>query len=143
MPSKEAPSLPSFTKEQREILKLWVKAGGTCEFPGCNKYLLENEQLGHPVTIGDMAHIVGSKNTSKSPRGLSSLPISERNTESNLLLLYSEHHNEVIDKQQLVSFYPKEYLLNIKRIHEERIRTLTSLDESRQTAVISLMGSIR
>jgi len=126
-----------------EVLKLWVRAGGRCEFDGCNKYLLEDEFTGFPVRIADVAHIVGRKKSPRSPRGEDSLPIEERDKAENLILLCSEHHNKIVDKKELLQQFPKEVLLKYKRVHEERIRHVTSLGPERETAVICMVGNIR
>lgn len=139
-PSTQAPPVRT---DDPEVLKLWVRAGGRCEFDGCNKYLLEDEFTGFPVSIADIAHIVGRKRSPLSPRGKDSLPIKERNKAENLILLCSEHHHKVVDKKELLPQFPKEVLQKYKRIHEERIRHVTGLGPQRETAVICMVGDIR
>ena len=51
--SSEAPPLKI---SDPEVTKLWIRAGGRCEFDGCNEYLLEDEFTGIPVRIADIAH---------------------------------------------------------------------------------------
>jgi len=62
-----------------------------------------------------MCHVVGEKNSKSSPRGISKLPIENRNEYSNLLLLCAHHHEE-IDKSE--TYWPIELLHKIKADHE-------------------------
>jgi len=141
--SQSLTAVPPLKMNDPEVLKLWVRAGGRCEFDGCNKYLLEDEFTGFPVSIADVAHIIGRKKSPRSPRGEDSLSIEERNKAENLILLCSEHHNKIVDKKELLSEFPKEVLLKYKRVHEERIRYVTGLGPERETAVICMVGNIR
>lgn len=134
---------PPIKANDPEVLKLWVKAGGRCEFDGCNDYLLEDEFTGFLVNLADIAHIIGRKKSPLSPRGEDRLPIKDRNKAENLILLCSKHHNKIVDKKELLSEFPKEVLLKYKRTHEERIRYVTGLGPERETAVICMVGNIR
>lgn len=139
---KSLTEAPSLKQSDPEVGKLWVKAGGRCEFDGCNEYLLEDEFTGIPVRIADAAHVIGRKNSAKSPRGEDPLPVSERNKAENLMLLCPEHHR-MIDKRELLEQFTKEVLLKYKKVHESRVRHLTSLGPERETAVICMHGNIR
>lgn len=135
----EAPS-PSY--EDKRIL--WTRAGGRCEFPGCNEYLLEDRLTSHePLNLGEAAHIVGQKNTERSPRGKDPLPIEERSKVENLMLLCAKCHHKIIDNSKLIPEYPKEVLLEYKKKHEDRIRFLTGLIEESETVVVKMIGDIR
>jgi len=95
---------------------LWGRAAAKCSFPDCRKSLsVESED--EPETVGAMAHIVGE--SLEGPRGDSDLPLEERNSYSNLILLCS-HHHDLIDTQK--SLYSIEYLHQIKTDHEEWVR---------------------
>lgn len=59
---EKRPTIPEKIKRQ-----LWVKAGGRCEFRGCNKYLFEDEVTRQPKNISNIAHIVSW--TPTGPRG--------------------------------------------------------------------------
>ena len=127
--------------KEGEKIKLWVRSGGRCAF--CNKYLLEDTHFKiFEIPLGEMAHIVGWSQAERSPRGQSGLPIDERNTADNLVLLCPEHHN-IIDTPELLAKFTVERLLNQKEQHETRILHLTSLKEDDQTVVVRMYGSIR
>lgn len=138
---EEAPPINSHDPVR---LSLWVKAGGRCEFFGCNKYLLDDDFTGFKeINLADIAHIIGRSKNSKSPRGYDSLPINLRNNVENLMLLCAEHHNKVIDKKKLVKEFDKTRLLQYKKSHEERVKYLTSLGPESETVIIRTLGNIR
>jgi hypothetical protein len=123
-----------------ETLKLWVAAGGRCQYHGCNHYLLEDELTGFSLNLAERAHVVGATDASGSPRGRSDLPLAVRNEVANLLLLCRDHH-KLID--ELIDEHGVEGLAAMKHRHEERIRLLTGLDEEAETAVLRVVGGIR
>src|ERR1051326_7959906 len=73
---------PSRRIPERTKVLLAVRAGGRCEFDGCNNYLFE-----HPLTLqtgnfSQLAHIVAF--SPRGPRSRAPLPPKLLNTESNL-----------------------------------------------------------
>jgi hypothetical protein len=123
-----------------ERIKLWVRAGGRCEF--CNTYLLEDELTMLTLNLGELAHNVGRRKSARSPRGLHELPLDRRNLAENLLLLCAKHHKLIDDKVARGEFTVEE-LRRIKFRHEDRIRHLTGLVENDQTVIIRAIGDIR
>jgi hypothetical protein len=95
---------------------LWGRAAGRCSMSDCRKKLTfdKTEESGS-VTFGEMCHIVGEKNSSSSPRGISKLLEEDRNEYSNLILLCSNCH-KIIDKDEKKLFI--EILHKIKSDHE-------------------------
>lgn len=104
--------------DQKDIKLLWGKAASRCSMPDCRRPLVTESDVentpGH-VILGEMAHIVGEKESADSPRGISSLPLDERNRYPNLILLCPTHHTQ-IDKD--AEGWPIERLHVIKREHE-------------------------
>jgi hypothetical protein len=123
-----------------ERLKLWVRSGGRCAI--CNTYLLEDDFTGQVFNFGEMAHNVGRKQSSLSPRGLDPLPLTDRNKAENLLLLCEKHH-KLIDHKIKQSEYSVDDLLKIKHAHEDRIKYLTSMGPDQQTTILRVVGDIR
>lgn len=123
-----------------ERLKLWVRAGGRCEL--CNAYLLEDELTMLAVNLGQMAHNVGRKQSTASPRGTDPLPVEERNLAENLLLLCGAHHKVIDDKVNRGEFTVQQ-LRRIKYDHEEAIRYVTGLGKDAQTVILRVIGAIR
>lgn len=125
---------------QREKLRLWVKAGGRCTI--CKEYLLEAPNTAVEVPVGEAAHIVGREDTSRSPRGLDSLPKAERDLATNLMLACPNCHNE-IDKPEVAKFLDASYLRQKKVEHENEILHQTGLSSDQRTTVIRMIGDIR
>lgn len=118
-------------------LQLYVRAGGRCEFDGCNEYL-----LAHPLTqdegnFGQMGHIVAYK--VKGPRGLSDRPADINNVD-NLMLLCPPCHR-LVDKE-MPDQYDRETLEKFKQDHERRIFQLTGTKPDRKTTVVQLKSRI-
>ena len=118
-------------------LLLFVRAGGRCEFDGCNGYLLE-----HPLTLAEgnfaqVAHIVAFSRGG--PRGKKSFTSGYVNDIANLMLLCPQCH-------KLIDDHPDQYtvvaLEKYKEKHEERIYHVTGLGPDLKTSVVQLKARI-
>ncbi|RKT69534.1 hypothetical protein DFJ66_2767 [Saccharothrix variisporea] len=69
------------------------------------------------------------------------MPLEERNSAENLMLLCHDQHR-VIDHQSLWDVFDVETLRAMKRRHEERIRRLTGLDHDNRTTVLRVVGNL-
>lgn len=118
-------------------LLLYVRAGGRCEFDGCNEYVLSHQLTHKTINLGQMAHIVAF--SEKGPRGKTDDRPADINNVDNLMLLCHRCHKLVDDNPEL---YSRETLLNYKKAHEERIFWLTSASPDRQTSVVVLKSKI-
>jgi hypothetical protein len=123
---------------ERTKIAVWAAAAGRCTF--CNRLVLENEDLGEPVLIGELAHNVGWGK--ESPRGRSTLSSDQRREASNLLLLCRNCHKP-IDQGGVVGRYTVDVLARLKREHEQRIRRLTAIGADRQAFVVRVVGPVR
>lgn len=131
---------PKINQNDPVVLELWVRAGGRCEFHGCNRYLLQDELTTNKVKLANIAHIVAREKNG--PRGKDPLPFENRNEIDNLMLTCPTCH-KLIDNKKLVSKYPKELLLKYKRQHEDRVYYLTNFSPEYETVVIRMKGNIR
>lgn len=109
------------TITERDIKLLWGRAASRCAFPECPHELTMDSTAGDASAIGEMAHIVGEKKAAA--RGTSVLPLAQRNTYSNLILLCPTHHT-MIDKKENWGDYAVEVLHEMKDQHEARVREL-------------------
>ena len=50
-----------------ERLRVWVAAGGRCTI--CRRYLLDGPLSNRRLRVGELAHLVGQKDSPGSPRG--------------------------------------------------------------------------
>lgn len=112
--------------------KLWVKAGGRCEYPGCNVSLWEDSLTKKDMNKAYISHIVGV--SPNGPRGNALFSKKLELKFENLLLLCDECHNRI--DSVAVDEHPVDYLLKIKRDHEERIELLTSLKPEKRTYIL-------
>lgn len=108
----------------------------------CKKYLLEGELSSVEVPLGEGAHIVGQKDSAKSPRGKDPMHLDERDAVDNLMLACPGCHTE-IDKKMVEGLFDVELLQKMKRAHEADIKVQTGLLRSRRTAVVRMSGNIR
>ncbi len=120
------------------VFELWSKAGGRCEFRGCNKPLYEEGLTCAKVNLSNIAHIVAS--SPNGPRGDEERsPLLARNV-SNLMLMCKEHHNDILDKFK--DQYNEVELLEMKREHEARIKAATSILPEMKSKIITYSAPI-
>lgn len=117
---------------------LAVRAGGRCEFGGCNVFLFE-----HPLTLtagnfSQFAHIVAFN--VRGPRGQTGARPSDINSIENLMLLCPVCHKLVDDHPVQ---YPRELLEQSKSDHEDRIALLTGLAPNARTVVLNFKAPVR
>lgn len=125
--------------DDKTALKLWVRAGGRCSFPGCSEYLLRDNLTTDEIKHGHIAHIVAASENFL--RGDDPLPLSERSNIENLILVCQKHH-AVIDNPDYIDKYPKDLLLRFKQQHEALIYELTGCNPDRTSKVIRLKARI-
>lgn len=118
---------------------LWARAGGRCQYRGCNADLIGDLIAGRQDGIfGFIAHIVAD--IEGGPRGDSiRSPQLSRRLE-NLMLMCARHH-KLIDIEAITD-HPEPILLAMKADHEARIATVTGIDEDRASHVLRFAASI-
>ena len=124
----------------RERLLVWVRAGGTCVL--CKRYLLEGSLTGLPVSLGELAHIVGQQDSDRSPRGRHWLPRHKRDLAENVLLACETCHEE-IDDQLATGLLDVDALGRLKAQHEQRIRHVVTLPDDRRSLVLRMVAELR
>lgn len=112
---------------------LWGRAGGRCQFNGCNSPLWKNPVTQEPVNISQAAHIYAF--SSEGPRGNKGIPKDELNNFSNLLLTCHKCH-KTIDTKKDGGRYSVELLRNWKARHEARIERVTGIDPDHHSHVV-------
>ncbi len=128
------PQIPSDVK-----MELWSKAGGRCEFLGCNKPLWRDGLTFDQLNESNIAHIIAY--SPNGPRGddvLSEVLVTDI---SNLMLTCPEHH-KLIDTKKYVDKYTIENLQEMKKSHEDRIEAATSILPGNKSTVIKYSAKI-
>ncbi|MEV5902347.1 SAVED domain-containing protein [Streptomyces sp. NPDC052127] len=123
-----------------EKRRVWVRSGGRCAI--CNRDLLDGNLTNEPVSLGELAHIVGQQQSAGSPRGLNNYPKEKRDLADNIILACGECHAEIDDPATL-DMFTVEKLLETKRNHEERIKHVTGLGRDRRTVILRMIGQLR
>ncbi|MFJ5488750.1 SAVED domain-containing protein [Hansschlegelia beijingensis] len=119
---------------------LWARAAGHCQYTGCNRLLIGDLLSGSPnANLAAIAHIVAD--SKDGPRGNEILSPRLATDITNLMLLCDVHHR-VIDSHDRVHDHPVERLKEMKRLHEERIATVTSIIEDQGCHVVRFAARI-
>lgn len=118
---------------------LWAKAAGRCQYSECNKSLIGDLISGaEDKNFGFVAHIVADIPTG--PRGDPVRSPLLSNDVNNLMLLCHVHH-KLIDVDA-VDQHPEERLLAMKANHEQRVETVTAIDDDRASHVLRYAANI-
>lgn len=121
----------SYIPEQVKV-RLWGKAGGRCEYRGCNKPLWLDSLTQAEFNTSYIAHIIADQPSG--PRGDAKLSKALKKDLSNLMLMCDTHHR-LIDHGDVVG-HPVALLEGMKAEHETRIELLTGISIERQSHVV-------
>lgn len=113
-------------------LCLWGKAAGRCQYEGCNEPLYRDRKTQYEFNSAYIAHIVADK--PDGPRGHPTLSALLKQDLTNLMLLCDSHHR-LVDKIN-VEGHPATRLQEMKKSHEERIETLTSIAPEQHSHIL-------
>ena len=129
------------TKKLSELQRaqLFVSAGGRCEFPGCSRVVDYHDITCEPALFFEAAHIVAA-----SPDGPRGDPVRSDVLAADLdnFLLLCRNHHKPIDKMGEGHDYDEKELLRFKERHEDRVRTLLSIDPHERSVVLEVTGTI-
>lgn len=111
---------------------LWIRAGGRCQFPGCNKILYQNDKTLEYLNQANLAHIKAYNNANRWDEDM--LEEDKNNIENLMLLCYDDH--KVIDNYGNDVEYDVETLTMYKREHEDRIEIYTGLTPEYKSHIV-------
>lgn len=118
---------------------IWARAGGRCQYRGCNVDLVGDLIAGRRDGLyGFIAHIVAD--SADGPRGDPVRSAELAKNLSNLMLMCGRHH-KLIDVDA-VADHPVELLLAMKAAHESRIALVAGIDEERSSHVLRFCANI-
>jgi hypothetical protein len=124
---------------ERNRLILWTRAGGNCQYLGCNKPLLGDIVSGaEKLNTAYIAHIVAA--APDGPRGDLERSHALADDINNLMLLCDAHHR-LIDREDVVG-HPEARLQAMKAAHESRIASVTAIDANRGTHLLHYAARI-
>lgn len=134
-PPTPAPVVQEVTRHVPHSVQcmLWGKAGGRCEFAGCNKPLWKSSVTQEQVNIAQKAHIYAF--SSDGPRGNAGIPEDQVNSLLNLMLVCHECHQKMDDKQD-GGRYTVALLQRMKADHEWRIELVTGIAVGKKSHVL-------
>lgn len=118
--------------------RLWVAAGGRCEFNCCNKRLDQNLITKEKLFLGEHAHIIGD--SPNGPRGDVTLSKKLALDAGNLMLLCQPCHKTI---DNLDDDYDADLLRQMKKRHEDRIQRLYDIDETKDSIPVILRHPIK
>lgn len=117
---------------------LFGKAGGRCEYRGCNELLTVDHLTRKAGKFSAFAHIVAD--SPDGPRGHETRSEELKTDIDNIMLLCLRHH-KLIDVDD-VDGHSEERLCEMKKEHEARIERLTAIDDTHRTVVLSMEANI-
>lgn len=126
---------------ENTIRILCGRAGGMCEFEGCDKRLFYDNVTRSQFNNAFVAHIVAS--SSNGPRGdkIKSPELSDKI--ENLMLMCADHHKLIDIPTTGPRDYPVDKLKEMKRKHEEKIEKFCSLFYIPQTEIVRFTSPIK
>ena len=119
-------------------IRLWGKAGGRCQYDGCNQPLRIDALTQAEFNSAYIAHIIADRPTG--PRGDAALSEHLKADISNLMSMCDVHHRR-IDVAD-VDGHPVELLRSMKERHEQRIELVTALGPDKQSHVVPYGANI-
>ena len=118
---------------------LWARAGGRCQYRGCNANLVGDLISGREdATFGFVAHVIAD--SVDGPRGDAVRSPQLARALENLMLMCARHH-KLIDVVDVIG-HPEPTLLAMKAEHESRISVVTAIDEDRASHVVRFGANI-
>ncbi len=107
---------------------LWGRAACRCSEPSCRIELYEDEtETDEATLIGEICHIVAESDDG--PRANPTIPIKQRNSYENLILLCRVHH-KIVDSQP--EKYSVDYLIRLKKEHEIWVKSQLKFNKKKQ-----------
>lgn len=112
------------------------RAGGRCEFDGCNEYLLKDNLTQIEFNDQQYAHIIAE--SPNGPRGQEDSKEYAGDVD-NIILLCPKHHH-LVDTQP--EKFPKELLQAMKKNHEDRVQRLLNIRVDKQRTIVIYHANI-
>lgn len=129
----------SVTKiSEKNKFLLWGKAGGRCQYRGCNKCMYEDNLTKAEFNQAYIAHIVAD--SQNGPRGDLTRSKLLADDLKNLMLLCDTHHR-LVDKHD-IDGHPESLLIEMKSEHEDRIKRIVDIDSNLDSHIVIYKANI-
>jgi len=112
--------------------QIWLRAGGRCEYRGCNEPLWKDQLTLVAMNRAYLAHIIAD--SPHGPRGHPVLSNQLKDDPSNIMLLCDTHHR-LVDREQ-IDQHPIDLLRQYKQEHEERVERQTGIQTNLRTHIL-------
>lgn len=113
--------------------RLWVAAGGRCQFNGCNKPLWRNNRTMEQLNLAYRAHIYAfAPGGTRYDKVLSP----KLKTEFRNLMLVCGTCHRTFDSKRFEKRYTPDVLIEMKRAHEARIEFVTGIAPEKRSDVV-------
>ena len=121
--------------------ELWARAGGRCQFQGCNRLLYRSAVTQESVNLAQKAHIYSF--SEKGPRGFGPFAFNRTgiNDICNLMLMCHPCHT-TIDQDKNGQRYSADLLLTWKQDHEQRIEIVSGIEPNKKSNVVLYAANI-
>ena len=115
----------------KTLKMLWGRAAGRCSHPDCRMdVFFEESEADTPTLVGENCHIIAEKDGGSCSD--SSVPLDQKNSYSNLILMCRNHHKIIDDPENGEREYSIERLHQIKHDHEAWVRDQLGMDPDKQ-----------
>jgi len=117
----------------KDKAKLWLKAGGRCQYKGCNKPLWQDNLTMLELNASNIAHIHGvAKGSSRHIENFED----KVDAFENLMLMCYDHHHLIDNDGKKWETHTADSLRGMKKNHEDRIELLCSLNDDCKSEVL-------
>ena len=117
------------------------RAGGMCEFEGCNKRLFYDNVTLAEFNNSFVAHIIAS--SENGPRGDAKLSPEMSDKIENLMLMCADHHKLIDNNETGPRDYPVSKLRKMKKDHEEKMDKICELFNTPETEIVLFSSPIK
>ncbi|MCM3082074.1 SAVED domain-containing protein [Brevibacillus agri] len=116
---------------------LWMVGGGICSYRGCNKRLILTTDNGKLSNIGIKAHIIGHSEGSARHEFAEEYGYAKDDLEqvSNMMYMCYDHSKKIDDKHTRQD-YPPILLFEMKKEHEDWVKSWTENNKKKSIALI-------
>lgn len=127
--------------KEATLRMLCGKAAGICEFRGCSERLFYDDVTTSKFNAAYVAHIIASD--PGGPRGDDKMSHQLSDKLENLMLMCDKHHRLIDDPTTWEKDFPVDYLVEMKREHENNVDIVCNYLNINKTEIINFSSPIK